>query len=1702
MTPFLRIAIGLANALGAVHTGGLVHKDIKPTNIFVNRETGHVWLTGFGISSRLARERQTPDPPELIAGTLAYMAPEQTGRMNRSIDSRSDLYALGVTLYQTLTGSLPFQASTPLEWVHCHIARPPVSPAERAPNVPAAVAAIVMKLLAKTAEDRYQTAAGLEHDLHRCLVEWEAGRRIADFPLGESDKPDRLLIPEKLYGRTRDIETLLASFDRVVTTGTPELVLVSGYSGIGKSSIVNELHKLVVPVRGLFASGKCDQYKRDIPYATIAQAFQSLLHPLLTKREAELNQWRDALLEAVGPNGRIIVELLPELTLIIGEQPPVPELPAQDAQHRFQLVFRRFISVFARPEHPLALFLDDLQWLDEATLDLLEDLLTRGDVSHLLLIGAYRENEVDPSHPLPRKLAAIRQTGAAVDEIGLAPLAYQDVEQFIADSLHCERGQVASLARLIYDKTGGNPFFSIQFLSALADEGLLVFVHDQRQWSWDVNRILAKGYTDNVVELLVGQLTRLPAETQTALQHLACLGGSVDFTLLRMIFRDSVDDMHGQLWEAARAGLIVRGESWYCFVHDRVHEAAYSLIQEPSRAEAHLRIGRVLAEDTPEHEREQTIFEIVNQLNRATHLITSDDERQRVAEFNLVAARRAKLSTAYVSALTYLAVARALLTDESWDTHHELIFSIECLTAECELPTARTVAAENRLSMLAARANSDHHSALVTRLRLTLYTTLDRSDRAVEVCLEYLRRSGTEWSRRPSADEVRTEYDRIWTLLGTRPIEEVVDQPLMTNADLLDDLDVLTEFVTPALFSDENLSSLVICRMVNLSLGHGVSDASCFAFVWFAIIAGPRFGNYKDGFRFGQLGYDLVEKRGLRRFKARTYMSFGDIVLPWTRHVRAGRDLVRCAFDAAKEIGDLTFAGYCCDHLIKNMLAVGDPLVDTQREADISLQFAQTVRFGLVIDHIRAQLGLIRTLRGLTPTFGSFNDDQFDELQFERHLGSNTALAELECWYWVRKLQARFFAGDYATALDAAARARQQLWTSPSQFETAELTFYSALSLAASWDSWLPEKHRQHLDALTADHRELEVWAEHCPANFENRAALVGAEIARIEGRDVDAMRLYEAAIRSARANGFVHNESVAHEAAARFCAARGFDQFASMYLKEARYGYLRWGANGKVKQLERAHAQLAEEPLPQGPTSTIVASLEVLDLATVISVTQAVSGEMVLEKVIDRVMCAAIEHAGAERGLLILPRADQPQVEAEATINENHVVVHVGDVPPTAFPESLVRYVMRTHEAVIVDDALGPNPFSADPYVIQRRARSMLCLPFINQGQLTAVIYLENNLAPQVFTPSRIAVLKVLASQAASALENARLYRDLEHREAEIRALKDQLYHENLALRDEIDRASMFEEIVGSSAALKVVLSRIAKVAPTDSTVLITGETGTGKELIARAVHRRSNRSGRPFVSVNCAALAPALISSELFGHEKGAFTGAMQRRVGRFEQADGGTIFLDEVGELPPETQVALLRVLQEREFERVGGTQPIRVDVRLIAATNRDLKTAVAGGAFRQDLFYRLNVFPIEAPPLRERNDDVLMLVEYFLHRYATRAGKTFRSIDKRTLDLLQRYDWPGNIRELQNIIERSVILSVGDVFSVDQLWLSRESSRPVTRAKSSIEDDPRDEREMIEAALSQESRPGCRAIRCGGQAAHSRLDARIQNQGAQD
>ena len=1384
---FLRIAIGTAVALGSLHARGIIHRNVKPGNILVDSATGHVWLTGFGIACPFPRERQLPEPPAEIAGTLAYMAPEQTGRMNRSIDSRSDLYAYGVTLYEMLTGVLPFTATDPMEWVHCHIARQPMLPSERVKGLPESISAIVMKLLAKMPEERYQTASGVEADLRRCLAALESGGRIDRLPLGTHDVSDRLLIPEKLYGREREIHALFAAFDRVVAEGTPEVVLMSGYPGVGKSSVLNELYKHLIPRRGLFASCKFDQYRRDIPYATLSQAFRTLIDQILARSDEEVSHWQNALREAVGPNGQLIVNLIPELEFVIGKQPAVPELAPQDAQNRFQLVFRRFVSAFARPDHPLALFFDDLQWLDEATLELLEHLITERELRHLLLVGAYADNVVSPSHPLMRTLEVIRKAGANMQEIVLVPLELDDVGRLVADSLHCEQDSARPLAELVHEKTGGNPFFAIQFLTALAEERLLVFDSGAAAWSWDLARIRAKGYTENVVDLMAGKLSRLPRTTQGALGKLACLGNVAEIATLALVQGESEGQMHAALWEAVRAKLVFRLDTVYTFLHDRVQEAAYALIPESERAAVHLKIGRLFLSRTAPEEIEEKIFEIVNQLNRGTVLIDSLEERERVAELNLVAGKRAKTSTAYASALTYFVAGRALLAEESWEQRYALTFELELQRAECEFLTGEFAAAEKRLSMLARRAADLVDSAAVARLQTELHTALDQTDRAVELGLEYLRRVGIDWSPHPTNEEVRKEYERIWQQLGNRPIESLVDLPPMTDPACRATLDVLTAIEEPAYFTDQNVRCLVIGRIVNLSLEHGNSDGSCVAYVQLGWLVGPRFGDYQAAFRFGKLGFDLVEKRGLERFRTRVSQCFGYFIIPWSRHLRTSVELLRPSLTTAQEAGDLKYAAYSCDRLVTVRLAVGDPLGDVQREAENGLEFARKAKFGYIVDIITGQLGFIRALMGLTASLSSFSDQEFDESRFEQHLKANPRPAFATCWYWIRKLQARFYAGDYASALEVASKAEPLLQTGPGHFEWAEYLFYVAITRAAQYDYASSAEKVQYREALVAHHKQIVMWAENCPENFGNRAALIAAEIARIEGRDLDAERLYEKAIRSARENGFVHNEAIAHEVAARFYSARGFETIAHAYLRNARYCYLRWGALGKVRQIDQSHPPLYEERTSSSPITTIGTPVVQLDVGTVVKASQAVFSEIVLDKLIEALMRIAVEHAGAERGVLITIRNSELQIEAEARTGRGMIEVALRHTSATLadLPESVLHYVIRTLESVVLHDASVANLFSRDGYLKRRRTRSILCLPIVKQAKLVGVLYLENNLTAGAFTSDRIAVLELLASQAAISLEHAQLYADLQQENIERKRAEDELRRSEASLRE-----------------------------------------------------------------------------------------------------------------------------------------------------------------------------------------------------------------------------------------------------------------------------------------------------------------------------
>jgi len=1908
LTRVLRIAIGLAKALGQVHQQGLIHKDIKPANVLVDY-TGNVWLTGFGIASQLPRESQAPAPPEIIAGTLAYMAPEQTGRMNRSIDTRSDLYSLGVTLYQMLTGRLPFAAADPLEWVHCHIARQPTPPGDRA-AIPEPLSAVTMKLLAKNAEERYQTASGLEADLRRCLVEWQLHGLINPFPLAAHDGSDRLLIPEKLYGREREIDALLAAFDRVVTQGAPELVLVSGYSGVGKSSVVNELQKALVPQRGLFASGKFDQYKRDIPYSTLAQAFQTLIRQILVKSEAEVSHWRGALQEALGPNGQLIINLIPEVEFLIGKQPAVPDLPPHEAGNRFRFVFRRFLGEFAKPEHPFALFLDDLQWLDAATLELLEYLIADPDVRHLMLVGAYRDNEISASHPLPQTLEAIRKAGVRMQEIVLAPLALDDIGRLVTDALHGERGSAQPLAELVHQKTGGNPFFAIQFLTALAEEGLLKFDPDASAWVWDLARIRTKGYTDNVVDLMVGKLRRLSGATQTALQQLACLGNVVEIATLSLVYGKSDEEIHTSLLEAARTGLIVRLEHSYEFLHDRVQEAAYVLIPEGERAGAHLRIGRVLLANMTGDGLAEHLFDVANQLNRGAALLIDRDDKAQVARIDLRAGRKAKASAAYASASAYFAAGMALLDKQAWSEQHELTFRLWLERAECELLGGDFEKADQLIGELLQHATSNVEFADASCLKMQLHVLKGEFPEAVDSALTCLRLFGIDLPAHPTPEQVRAEYETVMQTLGEQTIESLIDLPLMTDPKIQAAMQVLSVVAGATNFTDFQLSCLLACRMVNISIQYGMSGPSAYAYACLGSVLGANFHRYREGYRLCKLACDLVEKYGFTAYDTKVSHAMG-LAAFWTQPLTSVIELRRVTTRTATERGDLTFACYGMHQSITYLLTRNDPLDAVWREAAIALDFARTAKFRDVVDLIVSQQRFIAGLQGRDATFSAFSDERFEEAAFEAQLMA-ARMPTVTCLHWIRKLKARYLSGDYAEALMASDKAKALLWISSVQLQLLDYFYYSALTVAALYEEASADEQAGWRELLTAHREQLREWAENYPPTFSDKYDLVSAEVARIEGRDADAMRLYERAIQSARDNGFVQNEGVAHEVAARFYAARGAESIAHLYRRDARQCYNQWGALGKVKQLDERYPRLHEERGSTSSTATIGTPVGELDVETVVKASQALSSEMVLNNLIEKLMRIVVEHAGAERGLLILFRGDELRIEAEATTGHGRVEVAVQQtiITPLNLPNSVLQYVIRTRERVVLDDALVGNLYSEDEYVRAKRPRSVLCLPIIKQTKLVGVLYLENNLTPRAFTTDRVAVLELLASQAAISLENASLYFDLhrseaflaqgqsisqtgsfgwnvssgeiywsdetyhifeydravkptlelifervhpddrelvhqiieratgarenldfEHRvlmpngsvkhlhvlaralktapgdleyvgavtdvtaakqaeekvresegelrqildfapqhvgvlgpdrvrlyvnqaalayigltleewqsgggttsvhpddwermtsethskflsgiphEAELRLLRkdgtyrwflfryspirdeqghlrrwyvtgtdiedrkqaeQRLQSENIVLREEIDKASMFEQIVGTSLPLRNVLSRVSKVAPTDSSVLITGETGTGKELVARAIHKRSGRSARAFVSVNCAAIPRDLIASELFGHEKGAFTGATQRRIGRFELAEGGTIFLDEVGELPAETQIALLRVLQEREFERVGAAGAIRTNVRLIAATNRDLEAAIAAGTFRSDLFYRLNVFPIEMPSLRERTEDIPLLVEYFIDRFARQAGKSFQAVNKKSLDLLQSYPWPGNIRELQNVIERSVIVCETENFSVDGSWLSRQP--PPTVPSSGFEPLrklPSQEKEIIEAALSE-------------------------------
>lgn len=1835
---FFELAIPLATVLAEIHRRELICRGLSPHSILVNPPAGTVFLIDLSLATQQSGSVPASLPFHYPRSLLPYMSPEQTGRMNRSTDYRTDFYSMGVIFYEILAGSTPFQSEDTLELIHGHIAKLPRPPAEVNRGIPRPLSDLVMKLLAKTAEERYQSAQGIREDLEHCQQEIQSRGSIAPFVLGQHDISDRFLVPQKLYGRDREVGKLLEVFDRVCE-GPASMMLVAGYPGIGKTSLIQELYQPIVSQKGYFISGKFDQVGRNVPFAALIQAFRGLVQQLLTESEDRLAVWRAQLSQVLGPNGGLLAEVIPEIELVIGKQPTPPALGATEALNRFQLVFQNFVGVLAQREHPLVVFLDDLQWADSATLSLLQPLLTSPDNQFLFLIGAYRDNEVDAGHPLVRTLNALESAGARLHHTSLGPLELPDLTQFIRDTLQGELSASEPLARLIIEKTGGNPFFVIQFLKTLKEEGFLEFQYKDGRWTCHMEAVRRAGMTDNVIDLMTQKIRRLSAESQHALTLAACIGNTFDLDTLAIVSQQPDKTAADGLRAALEEGLVlpttlpyadfsdqepnpaVRTPPSYTFLHDRVQQAAYALVPDQQKPLVHLTVGRLLLQRWDAATTEEKAFDVVHHLNLGSSLIDDDAERLTLVRLNLSAGRKAKASTAYQPALGYLEAALGLVFEGQWNSEYDLMFTLHVEAAECKYLCGRFDEADREFDLLLKRACTRLDKAQVYALRIREYENLSSYAAAVECGREALALFGVSLpaSSGEKQSALEGELDKIQLLLAGRTIDALVDLPVMEDPEKRMVMKLLTLAWASAYISgDQVLTRLFSATLVRLSLEYGNTEESAYGYATHTVTVGPIRGDYESAYAWGELALKVNDRFNDQKGRAKIHQQFHAHANYWRRPFEAGVPHAREASRIGLETGDFAYAGYGAFTECWNTLLVTQHLDGFVRDCSSSVALLEKLKMTGLIPAQKAIRNWARALQGLTLHPTSFSDSSFDEDAFVHAYEHHPFLI---IYRHILKVHLCVLFEQFEEAREAASCARGIAHHLLGTIWPVYLDLFEGLALIGVCPEADPAERSQLMSEILRIQEHLSVLATNCPENFQCAALWLTAGLESLRGRRSEATEAYEQAIQYARQMKNLHHEALACELYGRFWRQRGNLEVAALYLEKARQRFLEWGAGAKARHLEGVLSGLPSRqmshddstpgvqtqiPEPLDHSLTTQSAAASLDLATVTKAARAIAVEIVLEELLRKLMSIALENAGAQRGLFLQEASGQLVIAAEADVENIYLLDAVPLESSKALSHAVVRYVQKSGQSVVVDDATSDHRFLGDPYILNIKPKSILCVPVIHQGKFGGIFYLENNLAANAFTSERIEVMRILSSQAAISLENARLYDEMKKEAAqrqdaeamlrsitegtasvtgtdffrslvrylatalrvryafvtachhgetlraemlafwtgesfgdncsydveptpcskvlegkichygedlqslfpedrdlvtlgaqsflgvpmfnaagtvighiailddkpmandaqrvsvlrifaarggaelerlraeeslrtalgEVESLKNRLHAENIYLQEEIRREHNFEEIVGGSPALVALLRQVEQVAPTDSTVLIYGETGTGKELIARAIHDRSLRRQRPLVKVNCGAISAGLVESELFGHVKGAFTGAIENRSGRFELADGGTLFLDEVGELPPETQVKLLRVLQEQEFEPVGSSRTVRVDVRIIAASNRNLADLVASGRFRSDLFYRLNVFPLTVPPLRDRRSDIPQLSMFFLSRFGRKSAKRIDRVSQEAMSLLTNYSWPGNIRELQNVIQRAMVLSPGSVLTLER------------------------------------------------------------------
>jgi len=1354
LAAFFPLAISLVATLECLHRQQIIHRNIQPHNIVLNPVTQRVQLTGFAQASRLEREHVVPAAPDRLEGSLAYMAPEQTGRMNRTVDYRADFYALGVTFYELLTGRKPFVAADALEMVHCHLARLPRPPHTLQASVPEPLSLIVMKLLNKLAEDRYQSAAGLRLDLERCEREWIAAGHVEPFEIGAHDISTRFQLPQRLYGREADIHTLLAAFDRVAESARAELVLVAGYSGIGKSSLVAEIHKPIVARRGYFITGKFDQYRRGVPYATFGQALQSLVQQLLSERTEQLDVWRRQLLEAVGEHGQLMVDLIPQLRLVIGPQPPVAELPPDQAQHRLHRLFLRFIAVFAKQEHPLVLFLDDLQWLDSASLQLLMLLCGHGDPQHLLVIGAYRDNEVGPAHPLVASLDELRKRAVPISSITLAPLTESHVREIIAATLHTGLPVIEPLAQLVYEKTRGNPFFCFQFLQTLHLDGLIAFDPARSRWRWDLPAIRARNFTDNVVSLMLGELQRLPPGTQQALTVAGFLGNRFSLDVLALLDDDGNATMEARLWPAMQVGLLVRSNGDCHFLHDRVQEAAYLLTPPGERAAMHARIGRLLRRHLPEDQIDDKLFDIVAHLNAGIAVITDAEERLQVAELNRAAGAKARAATLHVAAASYFSAGIALLPPDAWTRCYVLALALHLGAAECEYLGGQFAVAEDWLDTVIANAHNAIDRAHAHMIRISLLVAHGDSPAACAVAQVGLTDLGLDLPEHPTDADIQAGYEEIQRLLAGRPVECLLDLPEASDPAMAMATRMVIFTSTAAYMTDQKLLAYHDTQMIVQCLRHGNVDISVLGYIFYGFIVANYLKHYQEGYRYCEVAHELMHRRGLTQHRG-SLLYHSAIVALWVRPIGACIERLHESIPPLLEAGNIVIAGISSRLIVLFRMLRGDTIEAVEEDAARCEAFIATLAYPAVHSQNRATQRLLRRLRGHAPSEArpdtappADGNDRIPFVIVAEHL------SEL-VWHCTM--------GDHAEGYRFAQLARPLMWGTIGLLPIHDFFLHGSVSIAAMADTAPPQERPAMLAWLRDNELQLRQWAEGNPATFEAGRRLVSAEIERVEGRLFAALSLYEDAIDAARANGLVHHEALACERAAQLYREQGVEGSALRLLGEARRAYAEWGAKAKVAQLDLA---LPVSTRPAAAPDTARPPTDQVDALALAQASRAISSQIVRDDLVHTLMVVMLEEGNAQFGALLWMENDSATLVAIAEVQRDAIAVSlrpIQDDPSTTLPASLVSYVVRSHETVLIEDAAKQHRFAVDPYFAAHPTRSVLALPILHRGALAGLLYLEHRSVPRAFGGTQLPVLEQLAAQAAVSIENAQLVERLE---------------------------------------------------------------------------------------------------------------------------------------------------------------------------------------------------------------------------------------------------------------------------------------------------------------------------------------------------